>query len=124
MRKSYGEKEQERLDSDIKGVVERVFDFPEVVENYKYPFVVYEFKPREINIIDGKSVVEDILESLDYEYGDPDGDWTKPTEKMITAAEKLMKVVTSEYFVYSCETTGKEWRFYKEDILRILGESK
>jgi len=120
MRKCYGEKEQERLDGTIEAVVKRVFSNLETVENYKYPFVVCEFEPMKIDIIDAENIMEDLLEVLDDEYGDPEAGRTKPTEKMLAAAEELAKVVTSEYKPWQCEFTGSEWRFDKEDVLSIL----
>ena len=47
--------------------------------------------------------LEDVLENLDMEYGDPDGERSDPTPKMQLAEEMFLEVVRSEYEVWTCE---------------------
>ena len=54
------------------------------------------------------SPLEDILERLDEEYGDPDGDYTKPTEAMKEAEKAFLAVIKKEYTSYMCEVVCRE----------------
>ena len=47
--------------------------------------------------------LEDVLEVLDMEYGDPDGERSDPTPKMKLAEEMFLEVVRSEYEPWMCE---------------------
>jgi hypothetical protein len=49
------------------------------------------------------SPLEDVLERLDEEFGDPDGERTEPTKKMKEAEEAFMKVILSEYVPWACD---------------------
>lgn len=69
---------------------------------------VYEYKPMDVEkYLSAKNLVEDLLESLEDDYGDPDGDGTKPTERMIEAAEQFIKVIEHEYVPWAMEKTGE-----------------
>ena len=121
MNEYYGEIEQERLDYSKKEVIERVFDSIESIEGYKYPFVIHTFTPKNI-ILTIEEILGDVLQRLDEEYGDPEGDGTMPTNKMITAAKELVNVIKSEYTSFMCETNGDKTEYTKEQVLNILGE--
>jgi len=116
----YGEEGRERLMCDPEEVVMEVFDDLETIENFEHPFIVKEFKPMEIEL-SAKWVVEEILEKLDDELGDPDGDYTQPTEAMIKSAEALVETIKKEYHVWMCEPTGNKIEYSQEDVLRIVG---
>ena len=122
-KKYYGETEQERLDTDPEDVVSSVFDSYEAVAEYEYPFIVHIFKRQKVDI-DGDYVLERILENLDDDHADPDGDYTKPTEKMKIAVEKLIEVIKSEYRSFMCETTGEKIEYSQKDVLEIVGFSE
>jgi len=51
---------------------------------------------------DGGLILERMLEHLDEEYGDPDGDPTDPTEEMKKAADALVKIVLASYHSWAC----------------------
>jgi hypothetical protein len=51
--------------------------------------------------------LEHVLELLDEEYGDPEGGYTKPTEKMKEAEESFLEAVLSEYKAWTCEPIGE-----------------
>lgn len=72
-----------------------------------------------------ESALEDLLERLDEDYGDPDGDPTDPTEKMQQAEAAFIRVVLDEYVPWSCEKVCEEevdveaWvRRYRPDWLK------
>ena len=121
MKLFYGEEGRERLMCDPEEVVMDVFDDLETIENFEHPFIVNEFKPMEIEL-SAKWVVEEILEKLDDELGDPDGDYTQPTEAMIKSAEALVETIKKEYHVWMCEPTGNKIEYSQEDILKIKGK--
>ena len=56
------------------------------------------------------SILEDFLDRLDEEYGDPDGDITEPTEAMKQAADAFVRAVLAEYQTWVCEPTGEQVR--------------
>ena len=58
---------------------------------------------RGVVTYDGETVLERMLEHLDEEYGDPDGDPTKPTDAMLKAAEVFVAAVLAEYEPWACE---------------------
>ena len=82
-------------------------DWPETVtaRGFKRGVVTY----------DGETVLERMLEHLDEEYSDPDGDDTKPTEGMKRAADAFVSAVLAEYTPWACEecetvtVNVKEW---------------
>jgi len=70
---------------------------------YVWERVVIDPKGYSIN------TVNDLLNKMDEEYGDPDGDrYSEPTEKMKQAEMEFIKVVLSEYVPWSCEQTCEE----------------
>ena len=119
----YGYDGQERLSSEPEDVV---IDLITGEEDYQgYPIKVHVFKPIEI-IKDVESYVESmldtLLENLDEEYGDPDNDYTEPTEKIKKSALDLARTIKEEYVSWMCEPTGEVLEFSKEDALKIVGE--
>jgi len=55
-------------------------------------------------VVKGRDLLEQLLETLDDEYGDPDGGGTEPTEGMVKAADALAAVIEREYSSWRCET--------------------
>ena len=47
--------------------------------------------------------VAGLLDALDEEYGDPDGNETKPTASMMEAERVFIEAVLTEYTVWQCE---------------------
>jgi len=123
MIKYYGIETDERLMLTKMEVIEKNFHDVKDVEEYNFPFIVYEFTPREINI-DAEWLLDYVLEYLDDEYGDPDGDYTKPSQKMIDAAQEFIKVIKSEYTPLACVKTGKSYKYSKEEIMLHIKEKK
>lgn len=111
----YGLEESESLQSSPEEVLEQwVQDtdcatFEEAAEFVEWPMRVYVFKPMNhwrsrIHLAEG--YLERILEDLDEEFGDPEGDSTKPTDGMRRAALAFVDSVLKEYTPYNCEKTG------------------
>lgn len=54
-----------------------------------------------------EDLLDRLLERLDEENSDPDGDNTEPTAPMKDAAKTFVEAVVSGYFVWACEPTGQ-----------------
>lgn len=107
---AYGNDEllQEALLSDIEDVVEEVLDWhypdplPETVKVTGYRYMKFDKEPG----LDPDNILTDILERLDEEYGDPNGDGTEPTPRMKAAAKALSEAILSDYQPWACEPCG------------------
>ena len=52
--------------------------------------------------------LERVLEVMDEEYGDPDGDGNEPTPAMIAAAETFARAIEAEYVPWWCVPVHSE----------------
>jgi hypothetical protein len=96
------EEDAERLTaSDPDEAVAMWLDRLDVTD--KFPTVtVWAFKRNEIGKdLDAGRVLEEILERLDEEHGDPD-EATEPSRAMTDAAKLLCDTIRAEYRVWSC----------------------
>ena len=59
-------------------------------------------KPSEI------SPLEDVLQQLDEEYGNPEVDYTEPTESMLRAEREFAEAILSEYKPFMCKHVEEE----------------
>lgn len=91
------------IEEYLDGFSDRVFPPTLVVEG---------FAPRELTARepDPRRLLADLLDQLDEEYGDPDGDGdsSKPTPAMVAAAEELAAVIRREYQPCLCEAVCRE----------------
>lgn len=101
----WGPPEAERLyASDKDEAIESILDdFDEPPETV----VVCGYAEMKVNF-ESYGPLEDVLESLDEEYGDPDGDRAEATEAMIEAEEAFMAVIAKEYKTWACEEVSRE----------------
>jgi hypothetical protein len=67
---------------------------------------VQEFAPVRAEI-SPDSVLDFVLENLDEEYGDPDGDQTERTLAMQTAEQAFINTILAEYEPWNCAPTGR-----------------
>lgn len=95
-------RDSERL--TCESVDEAVEEYLDAVPMYEWPetLTVRGFEPQAATY-DGDTVLERMLEHLDEEYGDPDGDPTEPTEEMKAAADAFVTVVLAGYRSWACE---------------------
>ena len=118
--KHYGHEGQERLSSSAEDVVLQLLED----ENYAdFPIEVFVYKPMDaVGDIEkySKSILEDLLENLDENYGDPDGDLTEPTDNMKKASLELAKTIAREYNVWSCEKTDETINFTEAEARKIV----
>lgn len=111
----YGVDGQEQLDSSIDECIERYLD---ECEDFDFTFFVYEFRTMKVNP-KCLNVLEQLLETLDEEYGNPEGcDWTQPTESMVAAEKVFVEAVLSEYQVWACERSGTKHKIHGLEWVR------
>jgi len=67
--------------------------------------MVQGYKPMIVSI--GDSDLESLIERLDDEYADPDGDCHEITDPMREAWEAMSKVIISEYQAWAHEPDGE-----------------
>jgi len=77
---------------------------PETVEVLGYK----RMDPLSAGSVDHYGPLDHLLESLDEEYGDPNGDPTKRTPAMEAAAKEFLEKVLAEYEVWACELSGEK----------------
>lgn len=122
----YGLEDDEFLEDDVDEVVRRVvadnIDSPECIE---WPVKVLEFRRMKVSESHkkslSKSVLDSVLESLDEDYADENGDYTKPTDPMQLAARKFVDEVVRHYTVWNCEPTGEVVEVTRERAKEIVG---
>lgn len=103
----WGEKDDERLHHDdpdeaIADIIDGLHPvgFDEIGE-----ITVHEFAPATPNPEHWRPL-ESLIEQLDEEYADPDGDGTRPTEAMLVAEKAFVAAVLADYTPWSCKPTG------------------
>lgn len=73
------------------------------------------FSPMELNLNPG-DVLDSLLERLDEDFSNPNGDATVATEKMKEAEKAFLAVIKAEYDVWTCkevcrkEINVEDWR--------------
>jgi hypothetical protein len=64
--------------------------------------------------------LEDILDTLDEEFGNPYGDSFEPTAKMKDAEQAFLRVVEKEYVPWACEEVCRK----EIDVLKWVKENR
>lgn len=129
----YGLVDDERLEVEAETIVERVIDdavetpgepFDAIAARIKWPIEVFVFKRMEIPSAEsiGEDALERVLENLDEEHADPDGDQTKPSPAMEAAALAFGKAIVADYKSWACEQTREVITFSKEKALELFPE--
>lgn len=128
--KCYGFEGDERLETDPDEVVQRYMDslaepdesFERFTVRVNWPLVVLVFRRMDVGRHAdsiARNALDDALERLDEEYGDPDGTPSEPTEKMKSAAMAFAKDLLAEYVVWACEPTGETVEYTAEQARKI-----
>lgn len=119
MEELYGHGEQERLDTDIEDTVRRVMEDEEYSD---FPIKINVFKrmsiAKDAETL-ARDILDDILENLDQEHGDPDSNGTESTENMRKASLELAKVMLKDYQSWTCEKTGEVIEYSKKDAEKL-----
>lgn len=108
----YGTEDQERLDESVEEVIQDLLDGLDEGETAKIGWPIKVIVYRRVDL--SKQVVRladivlaDLLERLDEDNSDPDGDGTEPTATMRQAARQFVSAVLAEYVPWACEPTGE-----------------
>jgi len=110
----YGFEDTERLYSEVEDLIE---DYVESsMGDATWPVTVYEFGPMEKP--SAKLLAERVVEWLDEELGDPDGDGTEVTDPMLAGMQALLDAYTP----WACEKNGNSTTITKEQAEEMLGE--
>ena len=126
----YGLEDQERLDLDPDDVIDRVIDdaasfagesFDAIAERLDWPLKVKVYKRMSLGGVDltltiATTALERTLDDLDENYGDPDGDYSDPTEAMKSAARAFARAVLADYVPWACEPTGEVIEYTREQV--------
>jgi hypothetical protein len=97
----WGAENQEQLSlEDVDEAIEEILGDAGKPDLLPAKIKIYGYAPMELEIPD---ILDDILEGLDEELGDPDGNPTEPTPVMIFAANTLRDAIEQEYHVWACE---------------------
>ena len=82
---------------------------------------VKEFELKEVEVkhyADG--VINGLLESLDDDYGNPEADYTEPTDEMREIALNFVNEILKQYDVWACEENGKK---HQVDVVEWVNEN-
>ena len=121
--KMYGVEAQEYLNTEPEEVIETLIEdncdfvgesLDAILGKITWPVKILVFERRKVCCEPG-DVLERVLEEFDEEYGNPDGEYTEPTEKMKEAAKAFVEVVETEYISWQCNPTGETIEFTKEE---------
>ena len=122
----YGLDGWERLEETLEHAVDRAIGesidwesqecVADVLGKVHWPIVVKEFKHCRKPSAEG--ILEMVLERLDEDLGDPEGDNTAPTPTMIGHVQAIL----DEYKVFMCEEAGREHTVTREEAIEMLRE--
>jgi hypothetical protein len=102
MKEFWGAEDQERLThDDMDEAIEEMLDGAEPMPE---TITICRYTPMKVVMPDA---LEWVLETLDDEYGDPDDDYTTPTDVMKEAAQKFLDVIEREYHTWACDMVEK-----------------
>jgi hypothetical protein len=115
--KLYGLEHEEVFRCGIGEVVERAIENAGGEGEVDWPVNVRVFRRMDVKRLASMiatDALDHVLETLDEEHADPDGDATKPTQAMKDAAAAFAKVVCDEYVPWACEPTGEVIEYTRE----------
>jgi hypothetical protein len=117
----YGVQDQERLDPSLDEAIETLIANCDP-NDIDWPVKIYEHQPIDVSRYDlrlAKQALENMLETLDEEHSDPEGDYTRPTPSMQEAALAFARADTREYVGWACEPTGIVIEVTREEALGL-----
>ena len=105
----YGIGDQEILNTNLNDCVERYLDAipPGDLPKHAPVVKVEHYRPRalESGALFMDTHLDALYESLDEEYGNPEGDATEPTQAVRQAWQTFLDVVRAEYVSWFCDPT-------------------
>ncbi len=107
----WGAEDQEQLThTEMDDAIESALDGMDDINNLPETLVVCGFARMELPSAEhlATHALERILEELDEEHCDPDGNYTEETEYMKKAAIRFATSVLDEYTSWACEIVKRE----------------
>ena len=110
---------EQLLDDSVGRVGEPV---EETADRMTWPIRVVEYRRMELPKPEHLTCnsLKWLLDRLDEEYGDPDGDATEPTEVMRAAERAFHAVVLAEYVPWMCEPSGTVIEYTRERAVALM----
>jgi len=116
----YGLEHWEKLESSPDQVIELVLDdacnkvgedFDVIADRITWPIKIFVYRRKSLGgdlhaEMIAQKAIEDALECLDEEYGNPDGDPSDPTDAIKEAAMGFGCAIVLDYRSWQCEPTG------------------
>lgn len=97
--------------TDPYDAVEEYLDdlYPTPIKDLSDEVIVSGFEPMEVPEEKfAEFILEDLLERIDEEFGDPSGQYTNPTAKMVKSSRDFVKTVVEEFDIWACELSGEQ----------------
>jgi hypothetical protein len=114
----YGIGNQESLDAEIGDCIQNYLDMCDP-DNMPEAITVDEYEQAKASV-NVDSMLEQVYEWLDDEYGNPDDDSTVPPECVVEKAHELADLILANYHVWRCEKNGMH---YNVDVKKyVAGE--
>jgi len=109
----WGSPDDERLvHTDEYGAIEAILE--DMADPLPEKITICGFAKMVVNVL-VLNPLEDCLEKLDEEYGDPEGEYSEPTEAMREAEHTFLRAIRKEYQPWACaevcrkEITVADW---------------
>lgn len=80
-------------------------DWPKEITIYRFERMPI---PEKRKAYLSERAIESLIEKLDEEHGEPEGDGTEITNEMLAAAREFVDKVIAKYTVWGCEVAGEE----------------
>jgi hypothetical protein len=93
---------------DMDEYIESVLDDFMEPSHCPETLIVWGYAHKEMTTKDMPSVLDNLLEGLDEDFGNPDGGYSEVTEAMKEAEKVFLEVVRKEYTPWICEPVCKE----------------
>jgi hypothetical protein len=128
----YGLEYWEHFEESIRAAIERLLDescdatevgIEAQLDRVTWPVTVSVYRQMELptpNWI-AERILRGILEDLDQDHSDPDGNATEPTPNMKSVALALGEIIVNEYEVWACERTNETHTITRDQAKAILG---
>jgi len=108
MTKSFAVDGQERLSPTIEDALEVAWG---EADDGEYEDTVYEFEPMKIHAGDySQTLVENLMEMVGDEYGDPDGPSVHGTDEQNKIMESAIEMILTDYVPWVHENNGVSYR--------------
>jgi hypothetical protein len=129
----YGLDGWDTLEDDLDDVVDRAVEdacetawegAERIMGRMQWPLRVWVYRRMPLPTPErlAERILTTALNSLDEEYGDPDGRAPEPTPAMQEPAMACAKVILAEYKPWACEPTGEFIEITQAEAQKMVGD--